>query len=87
MLATAPYVLYGRVQTEEPAVPQTSAPIAPTAPLLTPAEAAQRLLEAAALAAWRSNGHAGLTPVHEGEVIRYRQQDVDAFIAARLLAA
>ncbi len=55
-------------------------------PLLTPAEAAQRLLEEAALQAYRSKGREGLVAVKDGRRRMYRPQDVEAFLQ-RLQAA
>jgi len=54
--------------------------------LLTPAEAAQRLLEEAALQALRSKGTEGLVAIRQGRKLMYRPQDLDAYLL-RLQAA
>lgn len=52
---------------------------------LSAEQVAWRLFEEARLAGWRSHGLEGLTPIQDGD--RFRPQDVEAFIAAKLRAA
>jgi hypothetical protein len=60
--------------------------VEPTA-LLTPKEAGLRLLEAASLAFYRSEGLQGLAPVkHSGQPM-YRPADVNGFIQQHLKVA
>jgi hypothetical protein len=51
--------------------------------LLTPQQVAERLLEEATLAGWRSQGQDGLVAVKSGHGTMFRPQDVDAFIHRR----
>lgn len=48
--------------------------------LLTPRQAAQRLLEEAALLAFRTNGAAGLRPVRDEGRLMYRLSDVEGLL-------
>lgn len=57
-----------------------------TPALLTPTEAAFRLLEEATLEGLRSKGLTGLLAVNDGRKRMFRPQDVDAFIRERLAA-
>lgn len=59
---------------------------AETAFLLTPTEAAQRLLEEATRAAFRTGGISGLRPVRVNGRPLFRSDDVDAFARSTLAA-
>lgn len=52
--------------------------------LLTPEEAANRLLEASTERAFRTDGVDGLWPVTVGDQRLFREQDVDAFVQRKL---
>lgn len=54
--------------------------------LLTPKEAAQRLLEEATRAAARTGGAAGLRPVVVAGRRMFRKSDVDGYVALALAA-
>lgn len=58
----------------------------PTQALLTPKEAAQRLLEEATLLAVRTNGVVGLRPVREAGRVMFRKADVDGLIREAVAA-
>ncbi len=52
--------------------------------LLTPRQAAERMgLRPQTLAVWRTTGRYGLPYVRAGRLIRYRPEDIDAFLAER----
>lgn len=55
--------------------------------LLTPQQAALRLLEEATAQSFRSGGLDGLLPVRVGQRRMFRPQDVDAFIRSKLQGA
>ena len=55
--------------------------------LLTPQQAAFRLLEEATQQSFRSGGLEGLWPVSIGHRRMFRPQDVDSFIRAKLQVA
>jgi hypothetical protein len=55
--------------------------------LLTPQEAALRLLEEATQQSFRSGGIEGLWPVNVGHRKMFRPQDVESFIRAKLQGA
>lgn len=52
--------------------------------LLTPIQAAQRLLEEATLQAYRTNGASGLRPVLANGRHMFRQADIEGFVRATL---
>lgn len=54
--------------------------------LLTPIQAAQRLLEEATLQAYRTNGVSGLRPVLADGRRMFRQADVEGFVRVALAA-
>lgn len=53
-------------------------------PLLTPSEAAQRLLEEATRTAARTGGASGLRPVRVDGRTMFRRSEVDGFVLATL---
>jgi predicted DNA-binding transcriptional regulator AlpA len=58
------------------------------APLLTPEAVAARLsVKAKTLERWRTTGEGPLFVRISRKVVRYRRQDVDAFIDARVVAS
>jgi excisionase family DNA binding protein len=60
-------------------------PPGPTSPLLTEAQAAAYLgVKPTSLLVWRSTGAHRIPFVRVGRLIRYRQADLDAWIASRV---
>ena len=55
--------------------------------LLSPAQAAQRLLEEATLTAFRTKGREGLVVVKDGRRPMFRAADVDAYLLSQARAA
>lgn len=56
----------------------------PHAELLTPEQAAARMgLKPQTLAVWRTTGRYGLPYIRAGRLIRYRPEDIDAFLDGR----
>lgn len=52
--------------------------------LLTPEQAAARMgLRPQTLAVWRTTGRYGLPYIRAGRLIRYRPEDIDAFLDGR----
>ena len=52
--------------------------------LLTPEQAAERMgLRPQTLAVWRTTGRYGLPYIRAGRLIRYRPEDIDAFLNSR----
>ena len=52
--------------------------------LLTPEQAAERMgLRPQTLAVWRTTGRYGLPYIRAGRLIRYRPEDLDAFLNSR----
>lgn len=52
--------------------------------LLTPEQAAERMgLRPQTLAVWRTTGRYGLPYIRAGRLIRYKAEDIDAFLNSR----
>jgi hypothetical protein len=89
----------GRIQaqpaaaTPQPAIPTTSTRPTPAADrsktdLITPAAAADLLsVNAKVLERWRSTGDGPAYAKLSSKTIRYRREDIDAFVAARVRAS
>lgn len=57
----------------------------PLSDLMTPEEAARHLgVSSRTLATWRSTGRHGLPYIKVGARVRYRRQDLDAWLSSRM---